>query len=105
MVITPCYLSKLFHQPRLADLSRAFQDKRFSLLIIFPVDQILNRIAFHGGHHPFRGMIRTQHIFPGISMQLSHIFPAQFVMNSHIFQAKLYLAVVVKKSRHENIYV
>ena len=52
-------LSELLHQPCLTNLACAFQDKRFPFLVIFPVDQILNRIAFHGGHHPFKGMIKV----------------------------------------------
>ena len=60
--------SELFHQLCLADLSRTFQDKGFSFLVIFPVYQILNRIAFHGGHHPFRGDDkRMTHFFENIN--------------------------------------
>ena len=51
--------SELLHQPCLTDLACAFQDKRFSFLVIFPANQILNCIAFHVGHYPFRGMIRV----------------------------------------------
>ena len=48
-------LSKLLHQPRFADLSCTSQNEGLSLLIAFPIDHILNRIAFHGSHRPFRG--------------------------------------------------
>ena len=53
--------SKLLHQPRLADLPCSSQNKRFSFLIIFPMDHILNRIALHRVHLPLKGNYSIAH--------------------------------------------
>lgn len=76
-------LSKLLHEPGLADLPSAFQDHRLAVFSSFPIDQNLKSVAFQGNRLSFQGLGNKAPHFSSFYNLFLHIFLAFSIQITH----------------------